>query len=207
MAYTKVGLEYLSNFLPDNAFEWVAPYLKQYKIDLKITPERQSKLGDYMFQPNEKRHKISINGTLNKYEFFFTFIHELAHLFTFVQYEYRVEAHGREWKSIFKTLLQDSIHFFPASLQQQILRHLENMKSAQCFDTTLYLEFKKYDTEKRMYIQLLQPGDIFMIKNGESFRLISKRRTRYLCENIESKKQYLFPALYEIMSVHNDSKL
>lgn len=205
MAYKKVGLDYLSNFLPDNAFSWIKPYLKLYKIDLKITPERQSKLGDYMFHPQENRHKISINGTLNKYEFFFTFIHELAHLITFVHYEYRVEAHGKEWKSIFKTLLQDSIHYFPNSLQKMILQHFEKMKSAQCFDTKLYLEFKKYDEKKRLYIHMLQPGDIFTIKSGEKFLLINKRRTRYLCENISTKKQYLFPALYEITSFQNGS--
>lgn len=204
MAYKKVGFDFLNSFLPVGSFDWVMDYLKKYKIDLKITPERQSKLGDYMYHREEKRHKISINGTLNQYEFFFTFVHELAHLITFVDHQYRVEAHGVEWKSNFKELLRTCIHVFPENLQKVIEKHIKNMKSAQCHDAQLFLEFKKFDAEKKYYVNDLLPDDLFQIKSGDIFRVINKRRTRFLCENISTRKQYLFPKLYEIIPISND---
>lgn len=198
MAYNKVDLEYLSTFLPEHAYHWVLPYLKNYAIDLKITQDRKSKLGDYIFHPHNNRHKISINGSLNRYEFFFTFIHELAHLITFNMYKHTVDAHGTEWKNNFRELLRSSIQYFPTSLQQVILKHIDQMKSAQCYDTKLFLEFKKYDEVKKTYVSDLSVGDIFTISSGEQFKILSKRRTRYLCENIRNHKQFLFPSLYEV---------
>lgn len=198
MAYNRVGIEQLRAFLPTGAYEWIIPYLSKYSIDLKITPERKSKLGDYIYSSKERRHKISINGTLNKYEFFFTFIHELAHLTTFSQYKNTVEAHGKEWKSHFKCLLDSAIDLFPNELKNAIIQHLNSTKSSQCFDAALYLALKSFDEIERLYVKDLKEGQIFSTPKGEKFQLIHKRRTRYLCENISTKKQYLFPQLYEV---------
>jgi len=206
LAFRQVALERLKVFVPEGAFDWILHYLKQYKIDLKITPERKSKLGDYTFDLQTQRHKISINGNLNQYEFFFTFVHELAHLLTYVQYQHRVDAHGREWKSCFEQLLRTCIHLFPEPLQAAIHKHLSSTKSSQCFDTNLYLALRSYDQQQRLYVKDVSISGCFMIKNGDIFRVLSKRRTRYVCENIRTKQQFLFPQLYEITQIINDSE-
>ncbi|MDQ6814418.1 MAG: SprT-like domain-containing protein, partial [Bacteroidota bacterium] len=105
MAKTEHPLQALNDYLPPNTFLAVAAYLQQHKVHLTVAQERKSILGDYRNAYNNRNHRISVNGNLNKFSFLITLLHELAHLLTFEKYANRVQSHGREWKTLFGQLL------------------------------------------------------------------------------------------------------
>src|SRR5919112_5025590 len=107
MAKTEAPLEAIKKYIPEKSARLVLDYLTLHKVHLTITKDRKSVLGDYRHATTYNNHRISINGTLNKYSFLITLIHELAHLITFMQYKNRVEPHGKEWKKLYAVLLKD----------------------------------------------------------------------------------------------------
>ena len=87
-------LHALAAYLPDGTFEQVMAYIVEYKVHLTLTRERQSILGDYRHPDRKGGHRISVNGSLNKYAFLITLLHEIAHLVTFIHFGNRVASHG-----------------------------------------------------------------------------------------------------------------
>ena len=200
MALKKHPLHALEHFLPKGAFEDVIPYLDRYHIKLKITKERKTKYGDYRLANKGGMHQITVNGNLNPYQFLLTLIHEIAHLIAFDNYGFGIKTHGEEWKKTYQELMIPFLNeeVFPAELLQVVLTAMRNVKSSSCYDPNLVLALRKYD-ENAMgkLIQELKSGDIFYA-SGKKYKLLRKRRTRYEAEEVESKRIYLFPALYEI---------
>ncbi len=150
MAKTEHPLQALLNFVPENTFLPVAAYLQQYKVHLTITNERKSILGDYRNAYNNKNHRISVNGNLNKYAFLVTLLHELAHLLTFEQHGNKVQSHGKEWKQLFGELLAQFINskLFPSDIEEQLLTTLHNPGASSCAEEGLMRVLRKYDTQK-----------------------------------------------------------
>jgi SprT protein len=105
MPKEKVEFSALADYLPDGCLEAVLEYIYLHKVQLTITKARGSILGDYRHPYNGKGHRISVNGDLNKYTFFVTLLHEIAHLITFEQHGRKAIAHGKEWKTNFGKLL------------------------------------------------------------------------------------------------------
>jgi hypothetical protein len=60
MAKQEAPLHQLKDYLPEGSFEEVSQYLLQYKVQLTITRERKSVLGDYRNSLANKNHRISI---------------------------------------------------------------------------------------------------------------------------------------------------
>jgi hypothetical protein len=44
-------------------------------------------------------------------------------------------------------------------------------------------------------------GELFKTEKGQIFKMIEKRRTRFLCEEECTGKRYLFPSIYEVYKV------
>ncbi len=202
MPKEKVPLQELASFLPNNTFEEVLAYLQQYKVQLTVTRQRQSVLGDYRHAFKDKGHRISVNGNLNKYSFLITLLHELAHLLTFDQYGNRVMPHGAEWKKAFGQLLAQFLHkkIFPANIEQALMRSLHNPAASTCGDTHLLRVLRQYDKKKEgiVLVEELAIGTCFVIKGGRSFIKEEKIRTRFKCREISTGKYYLFNGLYEV---------
>lgn len=118
MPKREAPLEYLKKFIPEASAPLVLDYLHQYKVYLTITRRRKTVLGDYRHAAAGKNHRISVNGNMNRYAFLITLIHELAHLVTFMEYGNRVQPHGREWKTIYRRMLEEfiKIDIFPADI-------------------------------------------------------------------------------------------
>ena len=129
-------IQTLAAFLPDDSYVYVADYLNQYKVHLTITKARSSVLGDYRNAHQNKNHRISINGNLNKFSFLITLLHELAHLLTFEKYRHSVAAHGREWKAVYGGLLATFVqhNIFPDDIKIAVLRSLHNPAASSCAD-------------------------------------------------------------------------
>ena len=86
MPKKEAPLTHLNSFLPPGTYEPVEEYLRYYKIHLTVTQHRKSILGDYRHRTDFKNHRISVNGSLNRYSFLITLLHETAHLLTFEKY-------------------------------------------------------------------------------------------------------------------------
>jgi SprT protein len=198
-------LSYLNNYMPAPAIPAVLHLLNLYVVELTITKERKTVLGDYRHALSNKTHRISINGNLNKYSFLITLIHELAHLITFVQFGHRVMAHGKEWKQCYKTLLKDFLTpaIFPEDICLVLSSSLNNLPASSCADENLMRVLRRYDapTLQHVLVEEMADGALFAIENGNVFKKGNRLRKRFQCTEINSGKLYLFSGVYEVKPV------
>lgn len=205
MSKKEVPLHALASFLPPDTLEPVLEYIQRYGVHLTVARERKSILGDYRHKYGGKNHRISVNGNLNPYAFLITLLHELAHLLTFEQWGNRVQSHGREWKSVFGQLLAQFIthDIFPPDIKQALLASLHNPAASSCADEDLLRTLKKYDANKKdqVFVEQLPEGALFATHDGRIFRKGEKLRKRFRCEEVKTRKVYLFSGVYEINPV------
>ncbi|MEM7551664.1 MAG: SprT-like domain-containing protein [Bacteroidota bacterium] len=194
-------LRVFQKFVPKEAAAYCHKLWNENGFEIKIVKGRNTKLGDFRYDPEIKKYAISVNNNLNSYAFLITYIHEVAHYFTYLKYKNAVKPHGEEWKQMFKKLLVPMIQkeIFPDSVQKALSKHLRNPKAATCSDPDLYKALKTFDVNGSdiQLLSHLKSGEAFRF-NGRDFKKISKRRTRSLCSEIKTGKQYLIPEIAEI---------
>lgn len=192
----------LQAYLPEGSLPMVLQYIEEFKVHLTITRERKSVLGDYRHAVDGKNHRISVNGSLNKFSFLITLIHELAHLATFIQYGHRVAAHGKEWKGIYRVFLLKFIEagIFPPDIMRSLQSSLHNLPASSCADEGLMRVLRNYDEGKTdlFLIEQLPSNALFVVDGGRVFRKGEKLRKRYQCQEISTGKLYLFSPVYEV---------
>lgn len=202
MPKQEAPLHQLQSYLPEGCLEEVLYYLQHYKVQLTITRERKSILGDYRNSHAGKNHRISVNGTLNPYSFLITLLHELAHLFTYERFGHRVMAHGAEWKNEYSKVLAQFLlkKIFPPDIHKALLKTLQNPAASSCADDSLLRVLHKYDTKKEgmSLVEALPVGAVFTIKGGRIFKREEKIRKRIRCVEIKTGKVYLFSPVYEV---------
>ncbi len=183
----------LGKYLPEHAVRPVFELIVANQVHLKVVNQRVTRHGDY--RSHQGRHEITVNGTLNKYRFLITLIHEISHLVAFEKYGRQIKPHGEEWKLCFKMLMAPFIRpeIFPSGLLPLLARHFRNPSASSDTDATLALALKQYDgrTDKN-YIFELPYGSLFRIHNGRIFRKGAQRTKRFECEEISSGRVYLF---------------
>ena len=203
MPKQEAPLHQLKNYLPEGSFEEVNHYLLHYKVQLTITRERKSVLGDYRNSHGDKNHRISVNGNLNPYAFLITLLHELAHLFTYEKFGHKVLAHGQEWKNEFGKILAQFLlkKIFPQDIQKTLYKTLENPAASSCADTALLRVLYQYDKKKDgvMLIEAVPIGALFTIKGDRIFKKEEKVRKRFKCLEVSTGKMYLFSPVYEVL--------
>ena len=99
-----MSIQSLEKYLPQNTLQYLRVWFSDYYIHIKVTRNRNSKLGDYRKLPDNS-HEITVNSTLTPQLFFFVLTHELAHLIAFERYGRRISPHGNEWKVTFRNML------------------------------------------------------------------------------------------------------
>ena len=198
-------LTYLENYLPAAAASPVLALLQRYKVHLTITRERKTVLGDYRHAHNNATHRISINGNLNQYGFLITLVHELAHLVTFMEYGHRVQAHGREWKQVYKMLLLEFLQLpiFPPDILSSLQASLNNLPASSCADEGLMRVLRRYDKKEpgMLLVEELEDGALFALEDGKQFRKGKRLRKRFQCTEIKTGKLYLFSPVYEVKKI------
>ncbi len=194
----------LKKYLPEQGLNQVVDLIFEHKVRFKISQARKTKFGDYRYNPQDESEQISVNGNLNPYSFYFTTIHEFAHLIAFKTYGRRIAAHGEEWKHTFSVLLMkgEVLHWFPVDIRPRVKAYMNNPKASTASDHDLYLALRKYDehrnsSDKPLYLHELNRGQIFVL-NQRKFVLGEKRRTRYLCKEYHSGREFLVSGLAEV---------
>lgn len=202
MPKKEAPLEYLRQFIPSEAAGLVLEYLNHYKVHLTITRERKSVLGDYRHATRDHHHRISINGNLNHYSFLITLIHELAHLVTFMEFGNRVQSHGKEWKGVYRRLLEDFIRLsvFPKDILTALKKSLHDLPASSCADEGLMRILRQYDLNPGdlLLVEQIPEGGCFTLEDKRVFRKGKKLRKRYQCVEVATGKLYLFSPIYEV---------
>lgn len=192
--------EILKDYLPESSVDRVMNWLETYKIQLKITKSRNTKLGDYRSPLNGGTHRISINHDLNPYAFLITFVHELAHLIVWEKYRYRAKPHGKEWKDTFRHMMQPLLSeaIFPEELVPSLKKYLANAKAASGSDEELSLALRKYDHDESLILEDLPAAASFRIPSGRAFVKGEKLRKRFRCMCLQTKRTYLVNPLVKV---------
>jgi len=201
----KSNKDILSDYIPDKAVPVIFDWLENSNVQLKITRNRSTKLGDYRPPLKYKFHKISINHDLNKYHFLITLVHEFAHLKVWEQYKHRVKPHGQEWKDKYRELLEIFLtaEVFPEEILEVLYKFINN-PTATSINTELSRVLRNYDeSKKHLTLEEIPDNSFFKIHNGVIFEKLEKLRKRYKCKRIDNKRIYLVSPLAEVILVEN----
>ena len=197
----------LSKYLPGEFIEDVVELLIAYPVIFKITKPRKTKQGDFRAGLKNEKHQITVNGNLNRYAFLITTLHEFAHLITYNEYGRRVAPHGKEWKDQYARLILPVIQSkkLPADVEKVLLNSLVNVKASSCSDLHLQRTLLKYDKScnDNVPLESLDKNCIFAL-NGKTFKKGILRRTRFLCTEENSKRQYLVNALAQVKEIKHE---
>lgn len=209
MPKKEAPLTSLNSFLPPGTYQAVEEYLRVYKIHLTVTRHRKSILGDYRHRTHFSNHRISINGSLNKYAFLITLLHEIAHLLTFEKYGNTVMAHGNQWKAIYASLLKQFVEnkTFPADIEKELLISLKNPAASSCAEDDLIRILRKYDKNINGYrlVEEIPLNSLFKLDDGKVFKKGEKQRKRFRCEEMKTGKIYLFSPVFEVELIQVNS--
>ena len=211
MPKKEAPLSQLDSFLPPGTYPAIEEYLRFYKIHLTITKHRKSILGDYRHRTHFKNHRISINGSLNRYSFLITLIHEIAHLLTFEKHGNQVSAHGEEWKRLYAMLLKQFVDnkIFPPDVESELMISLRNPAASSCAEDDLIRVLRKYDTSTNGYrlVEEVPFNGLFRLDDGKIFKKGQKQRKRIKCVDVATGKVYLFSPVYEVELIKADASL
>lgn len=192
-----MSIQSLEKYLPHNTLQYLKVWFSDYYIHIKITRNRNSKLGDYRKLPDNS-HEITINSTLAPELFFFVLTHELAHLIAFEKYGRRISPHGSEWKETFRQMLLQSIEVYEENLRPIIIKFSRSPKAnfMASPDLVKYFHIEKQD-DALVFIEELQKGDFFIYRN-EKYLLEGLIKKNYLCKNLATGRKYSFKPLARV---------
>lgn len=190
---SKLAYEILQKYIPAKAVLYSLGLWEAYPFNFKVTRQRKSKLGDFCYRKGHP-YVITINGTLNPYSFLITYLHEIAHLQVHKIYGKTVMPHGKEWKLAFRRLLYEvaTIEIFPEPVFSALNSYMRNIKASSLGDATLAKALAGFDAHKSELPTLddLIIGTRFAF-HEKTFIKEKVRRTRVLCKEEESGRQYL----------------
>jgi len=194
----------LLQHIPESTVDIVLNWIFNKNIQLKITNNRRSKLGDYRSPIQNNIHRISVNKDLNKYAFLITFLHEFAHLIIWEKYKNQVKPHGKEWKSEYNKIISLFLNeeTFPPEMIIILKQSLNNTKSSTSNNIALSRCLSSYDNSNdTVFIEKLPSSAIFMLADGRKFRKEQKLRKRYRCICVENNRIYSFHPLAAVVPV------
>lgn len=188
----------LVDFLPAAAVDYVVDLILSHRARVRLTYERRTKNGDYRPPDSRSGHRISVNQTLNPYAMLVTLLHEFAHLRVWEQHRTLARPHGPEWKRAFASMMEPVLHedVFPSNILAVLRRYLRNPAASSCSDPELMEVLSAHNppSEFKMTLKELPEGVCFTTKRGGTYRKGLLRRTRCLCECVDTGRLYLILA-------------
>lgn len=187
----------LDSHVPATARAYCHQLWQQRPFELKLTRNRQTKVGDFTCRHHNGHVRITVNHDLNQYLFLITYIHEVAHHFTHIRYGSKVDPHGNEWKEMFQQILipvlQENV--FPDEILHLLRLHMVNPKASSFADVELTKALRKYDPgmEGAVMLSDVPEGCVFEFQ-GRFFRRGKLKRTRVLCKEVKTRRNYLIPS-------------
>ncbi|WP_143882945.1 SprT-like domain-containing protein [Chryseobacterium binzhouense] len=193
-----MSIQSLQNYLPENTLPHLKKWFADHYIHIKITKNRESKLGDYR-KLKDQSHEITINSTLSPQLFFFVLTHELAHLVAFEKYGKKIAPHGSEWKHTFRLMLLESIDVYTEDLRPIIADFSRAPKANFMASPELVQYFDmSNDEDGSVFIHELINGDHFIYRNGK-YVLQGLIKKNYLCIHLATGRKYSFRPLARVI--------
>jgi hypothetical protein len=192
------------NYIPIKAIPFVEFLVEKHSFALKIVNERATKHGDFRKLPNGK-FQITINNNLNQYQFLLTLVHEIAHHVTHEKFG-RAQPHGKEWKTVFQHLMLPFLHpeIYPLEILRPLASYLKNPKASTDADAKLSLALRGNEAGSgKLFVFNIPNGGFFEFKNT-IYKRGNQRRTRIECQNIKTRKNYLFHQNVEVTEVFSN---
>jgi SprT protein len=197
-------LSILQHHVPQPSVAYSYALWQQHPFTLKITKARQTKVGDFSCRHSGTHLQITLNHDLNPYLFLLTYVHEVAHLRVFIQHGRKAEAHGHHWKEAFKELLAPLLSetVFPHQILHALQLHMQNPKASSFADVYLTQVLRSFDVNQKSVALLsgIPEGSIFKLQ-GRYFKKGKLRRTRVLCQEMKTKRNYLVPMEAQVSDV------
>jgi SprT protein len=187
----------LNTHIPAPAVPYCLHLWQANPFKFKLRKARQTKIGDFSCKHGQTP-QITVNNDLHPYLFLITYVHEVAHLHVHQQFGHRVEAHGEEWKNIFRELmmpLMTSEIFSSEKILRGLKRHMVNPKASTYSDTDLTELLRSVDAKwsRATLLSEIPEGSLFGL-HGKWFRKGALQRTRVLCLELKTKRKFLVPA-------------
>ena len=133
---------------PKTVAEYCFNLWHEHHFKFIVSKSRHSKYGDYRFHP--------------------TYLHEVAHLLTYLQYKNKVLPHGLEWKNKFKELFEPILNeeLLPKELVSVLQIYLENPAASSAVYAPLVEVLKKFEPATPfVLLKDLPENSAFTIKN------------------------------------------
>ncbi len=186
----------LERHLPGSAVSYCLQLWEETPFQFKLRAARITKLGDFSCRPG-RAPRITINADSHPYVFLITYIHEVAHLRVHREHGWNAPPHGKEWKDKFRELCGPlfELGVFPPTLSEALQAHLINPTASSHTDTRLTHTLRQVDPRLGQILLLsdLPPGSRFQIR-GRWFQKGELKRTRVLCRDLATKRNYLISA-------------
>lgn len=194
-----------SKYVPSKSLDVCIDWIVEYKIAVRITKSRNSKYGDYRPPQDGRGHRISINHDLNKYAFLLTFTHEVAHLISYNKFRFRIDPHGKEWKTEFRSLMLPFLKsdIFPKDLVIAINGYMDNPAASSCSDIALMRTLAKYDKREEEWklLEEIALNTPFRIRSGREFIKGELLQKNFCCTCLKSKHKYVINPLTEVLPI------
>src|SRR5579871_6266677 len=185
----------LVQHLPAAAVTYCLRLWQELPFEFKLRNNRVSKVGDFTCR-HGRTPQITVNKDLHPFLFLMTYVHEVAHWRVHRVHAHKAEAHGTEWKAEFQSLLAPLLtaEIFPEPLLSGLQKHMVSPKASSFSDAALTELFRAVDSREKNTILLAQipEGSIFHLQ-GRWFKKGKLRRTRVLCAEVKTRRQYLVP--------------
>jgi len=191
----------LEKHLPAQAIAYCFKLWEENPFQFKITRSRQTKVGDFMHRRGVSQ--ITVNRDCNPYLFLVTYVHEVAHHHVHMRRHPGIDPHGMEWKCTFKDLMMPLLRkdVFPDEILHVLARHMENPKASSFADAELTRAFRLFDPNaSNPSLSDLPEGSIFEFQK-RVFQKGKAKRTRIVCRELKSKRNYLIPGEVVVTNV------
>ena len=169
----------LLSLIPLNSKSLCENLIADECVNINVVEPRKSKYGDFRFKVNNTP-SININRTNNCYKFLLIFLHEWAHYLVFKKYK----------SSIINPFLDEK--YFPKEILSPLRNFMLNPRATFSSDIKLMMALNFYDIKNnKKYIYELNEGSQFIF-NKKKYKLIRRRRKRFLCKCLSNNRMYLF---------------
>ena len=181
--------------VPSAAVAYCATLHQTYAFDFRVSRPRRSKWGDYRYRRSSRGvcHTITVNSNLNPYAFLITYLHEVAHLRAFQQHGFQIPPHGTAWKRSFRQLLIPVLSeaVFPTEVLLALRQYAHNPRASTGADAPLTLALQRHNPINNLVPLVALPSGTKFQFRERTYVKRKVRRTRALCEEVASQKQYL----------------
>ena len=95
---------------------------------------------------------------------------------------------------------------FPDDVLSKLAQYIRNPLATTDSDIDLVITLSKYDLEENDNIFLFDilKEDLFQYNSKKTYKKIGKLRKRYICEEIVSKKKYLFSPVTKVKKIKDE---